>query len=106
MALKLNGIGKAITNFKYSIASTNKASAFLTITYIHNTCYGGTINKVRVYEFVTDIRHPDLTTIIQQVNALLFKSQNQKIVIKVDPTRNYIEILNGSNFHQYTGWVL
>lgn len=106
MALKLNGIGKAIINYKYSIAPTNSSSAFLTISYIHNTCYGGTINKVRVYEFVPDIRHPNLTTIIQQVNTLLFKAQNQTIVIKEDTTRSYIEILDGSNFYQYTGWSL
>lgn len=106
MALKINGVGKAIVDFDYSVAPTNNASVFLTIKYPHKTWYGITIGKIRVYEFKTDMRHSNLNTITQQVNALISKSQKQKIVIKEDTDRNYIEILDGCNFYQYTGWSI
>ena len=106
MALKINGVGKAIVAFDYSVAITNNASVFLTIKYPHRNWYGVTIDKIRVYEFKTDTRHSNLNTITQQVNALLSKSQKHKIVIKEDKDRNYIEILDGGNFYQYTGWSI
>lgn len=106
MALKINGVGRPLTNFVYSVAQTNNASIFLTIKYTHTSGYKIIINRIRVYEFVTDQRHPNITAITQQIATLLAKAQSNKIVIKEDKTRNYIDITDGRQYYQYTGYSI
>lgn len=106
MSLKINGYGKILTSYTYSVSFTNNNSVFLAVKYPFQNCYGVTINKVRIYEFISDIRHPNLSYIQSEILKIMKNSLTSKVVIRDDSARNYIKLYWNKNYYEYTGYTI
>ena len=97
MSLKIDGIGKPISSFTYTVNLTANQTVLLTI---NPTGYVS-----RSYELFRDNRHPDVNAICAQVSNALKAAQGYSLVkIKCDKERRYVHFrLPGNVSEQYSG---